>query len=129
MAVKILVVDDDQSFRFLLEEALRKEGYDVTAVSSGEEALSVFAPAKFAVVTLDIKMQGMDGFEVLSRMKDISPEQLVVIITAYGAQKIAIEAVKKGAYDYFTKPFDVDALRLVIKRAVECCRLNEEIRG
>ncbi len=126
MAARILVVDDDQSFRFLLEEALKKEGYSVAAAANGQAALKIYNQEEFDVVTLDIKMPGMDGFEVLSEMKKINSEQLVVIITAYGAQKIAIEAVKKGAYDYFTKPFDIDELRLVIKRALECKRLNYE---
>jgi len=126
MAPSILVVDDDASLRFLLEEALKKEGYDISSASNGEEALKIYDPGKFDVVTLDVKMPGMDGFEVLSRIKDIEPQQLIVIITAYGAQKIAIEAVKKGAYDYFTKPFDIDELRLVISRALECRQLNKE---
>ncbi|MBI4846715.1 MAG: sigma-54-dependent Fis family transcriptional regulator [Candidatus Omnitrophica bacterium] len=126
MASRILVVDDDQSFRFLLEEALKKEGYEVKLASNGEEALSIYAKEHFDVITLDIKMPGMDGFEVLSRMKQINPEQLVVIITAYGAQKIAVEAIKKGAFDYFTKPFDVDELRMIIRRAFECNRLYQE---
>ncbi|MFH1061315.1 MAG: sigma-54 dependent transcriptional regulator [Candidatus Omnitrophota bacterium] len=128
MAAKILVVDDDQSFRFLLEEALKKEGYNVVSAASGEEALELFQPDKYDLITLDVKMPGIDGFEVLSRIKKISPLQQIVIITAYGAQKIAIEAVKKGAYDYFTKPFDLDELRLIISRSLECSRLNRENR-
>jgi DNA-binding NtrC family response regulator len=128
MSAKILVVDDDQSFRFLLVEALKKEKYDITSAASGEEALEIFEPGKFDVITLDIKMPGIDGFEVLSRIKKVAPEQMIVIITAYGAQKIAIEAVKKGAYDYFTKPFDIDELRLIISRSLECTRLNRENR-
>ncbi|MBU1087423.1 MAG: sigma-54 dependent transcriptional regulator [Candidatus Omnitrophica bacterium] len=128
MAAKILVVDDDQSFRFLLEEALKKEGYDVSSAVSGEQALELYQPDKFDLITLDVKMPGIDGFEVLSRIKQISPQQQIVIITAYGAQKIAIEAVKKGAYDYFTKPFDIDELRLIISRSLECSRLNRENR-
>ncbi|MFH2146023.1 MAG: sigma-54 dependent transcriptional regulator [Candidatus Omnitrophota bacterium] len=127
-AIRILIVDDDQSFRYLLEETLRKEGYEIVSASSGEEALGIFKNDSFDVVTLDIKMPGMDGFAVLSEIKKIRPEQLTVIITAYGAQKIAVEAVKQGAYDYFTKPFDVDELRLVIRRAVECSCLNRENR-
>ncbi len=127
MKPKIMVVDDDASFRFLLLETLQKEGYSVVSASGGQEALDIYAKqGPFDVITLDVKMPGMDGFEVLSRIKAITPEQLIVIITAYGAQKIAIEAVKKGAYDYFTKPFEIDELRLVISRALECNRLNCE---
>ncbi len=126
MTAKILIVDDDQSFRFLLEEALKKEGYDIVSATSGEQALEIYQPDKFDLITLDIKMPGIDGFEVLSRIKQLSPQQQIVIITAYGAQKIAIEAVKKGAYDYFTKPFDIDELRLIIRRSLECSRLNCE---
>ncbi|MBU2064021.1 MAG: sigma-54 dependent transcriptional regulator [Candidatus Omnitrophica bacterium] len=127
-ATRILIVDDDQSFRYLLEETLRKEGYEIASASSGEQALQIFKNDSFDVVTLDIKMPGMDGFTVLSEIKKLKPEQLTVIITAYGAQKIAVEAVKQGAYDYFTKPFDVDELRLVIRRAVECSYLSRENR-
>jgi len=126
MTAKILIVDDDQSFRFLLEETLKKEGYDIVSASSGEQALEIYQADKFDLITLDVKMPGIDGFEVLSRIKQISPQQQIVIITAYGAQKIAIEAVKKGAYDYFTKPFDIDELRLIIRRSLECSRLNRE---
>jgi len=129
MAPRILVVDDDESFRFLLVEALTKENYEIVAAASGEQALEIYQKqGPFEVITLDIKMPGIDGFEVLSRIKEINENQLIVIITAYGAQKIAIEAVKKGAYDYFTKPFDIDELRLVIGRALECNRLNCENR-
>lgn len=127
MKYKILVVDDDNSFRFLLVETLQKEGYEVTSVASGPEAIEIYKKeGPFDVITLDVKMPEMDGFEVLSRIKEINQQQLIVIITAYGAQKVAIEAVKKGAYDYFTKPFEIDALRLVISRAIECNRLNCE---
>jgi len=129
MSNHILVVDDDQSFRFLLEEALRKEGYTVTSAAGGEEALRLFHERSYMVVTLDVKMPGMDGFTVLEEMKRVKPEQSIVIITAYGAEKIAIEALNKGAYDYFTKPFDLDTLRLVIKRASERSRLGEENRN
>ncbi|MCK4994766.1 MAG: sigma-54-dependent Fis family transcriptional regulator [Candidatus Omnitrophica bacterium] len=129
MKPRILVVDDDRSFRFLLIETLQKEGYDVVSASNGEEALDIYASVgPFNVITLDVKMPGIDGFEVLSRIKETNPKQLIVIITAYGAQKIAIEAIKKGAYDYFTKPFEIDELRLVISRALECNRLNCENR-
>ncbi|MFH1093820.1 MAG: sigma-54 dependent transcriptional regulator [Candidatus Omnitrophota bacterium] len=127
MKPKIMIVDDDASFRFLLIETLRKEGYTVVPASCGQEALDISAKqGPFDVITLDVKMPGMDGFEVLSKIKAINPEQLIVIITAYGAQKIAIEAIKKGAYDYFTKPFEIDELRLVVNRALECNRLNCE---
>ncbi|MCM8813050.1 MAG: sigma-54 dependent transcriptional regulator [Candidatus Omnitrophica bacterium] len=136
MVPRILIVDDDQSFRFVLEETLRKEGYSVAACAGGGQALEQFSRERFDVVTLDIKMPDMDGFEVLRRMKAQVPEQLILIITAFGGQKIAVEAVQKGAYDYFTKPFELEELRVVIRRALdrervgaENIRLRRELEG
>ncbi|MFH1776962.1 MAG: sigma-54 dependent transcriptional regulator [Candidatus Omnitrophota bacterium] len=124
----VLVVDDDQSMCFILQEAFKKEKYNVHVVKSGEEALKLASKISFDVITLDIKMPDMDGFEVITKLKQINPDHVIVIVTAYGAEKVAIEAIQKGAYDYFTKPFDLETLRVVIRRAIEKNRLDLENR-
>ena len=122
----ILVVDDEESMRFFLEETLKKEGYAVVSVGDGKEAVRRASETEFDLITMDIKMPGMSGLEALLEIKKLKPEVVVIMITAYGSEKIAIDAIQKGAYDYFTKPFDLDNLRIVIRRAIEKRRLATE---
>ncbi len=125
---RILVVEDDASMGFFLSEAMRKEGYQVDVVASGEEALERIAQDRFKLVILDLRLPSMDGMEVLANIKVTSPELAVIMITAHGSKDIAIEAIRKGAYDYFTKPFDINEMRVVVKRALERGRLQDELR-
>ena len=125
---RILVVEDDASMGFFLSEAMRKEGYRVDVVGSGEEALERIAQDLFNVVILDLKLPSMDGMEVLANIKVTNPEMVVIMITAHGSKDIAIEAIRKGAYDYFTKPFGINEMRVVVKRALERGQLEDEIK-
>jgi len=126
MRAKILVIDDDNSLRRVLEYNLQEEGYDVHAASSGEEGLYWFGQAKPDLVITDMKMTGMDGLMVLKSIKERSPETLVIIITAFGTVDVAVEAMKSGAYDYITKPFNRDELKLTVKKALQFNGLTEE---
>jgi len=124
----ILVVDDDEDMRFTLGETLRKSGYSVTTAASGQEALNLIrADDKFSLMLLDLKMPGMDGMEVLRLSKEINPRLVVIIITAHGSRSAALEAIEHGAYDYFTKPFDINELRIVIRRALEKVSLENRL--
>jgi len=113
---------------FFLSEAMRKEGYGVDVVASGEEALERIAQDRFNLVILDLRLPSMDGMEVLANIKVTNPELVVIMITAHGSKDTAIEAIRKGAYDYFTKPFDINEMRVVVKRALERGRLQDELR-
>ena len=124
----ILVVEDDASMGFFLSEAMRKEGYQVDVVASGEDALERIVQDLFHLVILDLKLPSMDGMEVLANIKMTNPELVVIMITAHGSKDIAIEAIRKGAYDYFTKPFDINEMRVVVKRALERGYLQDELR-
>jgi DNA-binding NtrC family response regulator len=124
---KILIVDDDKSMRFFLAEAMKKEGYVFDVAADGKEALEKLEKGRFQIVLMDIKMPQMNGFLVLEKIKAMDPYLLVIMMTAYGSQKVAIAAIQKGAYDYFTKPFDLNEMRVVIKRAMEKSRLQQEI--
>ena len=126
MKAKILVIDDDTSLRRVLEYNLQEEGYEVQAAASGEEGLYLFGQAQPNLVITDMKMPGMDGLMVLRSIKERSPETLVIIITAFGTVDVAVEAMKIGAYDYITKPFNRDELRLTVRKALQFSGLAEE---
>ena len=126
MKAKILVIDDDTSLRRVLEYNLQEEGYEVQATASGEEGLFLFKQFRPDLVITDMKMSGMDGLKVLNSIKESSPDTLVIIITAFGTVDVAVEAMKAGAYDYITKPFNREALKLTVKKALQFCGLAEE---
>lgn len=124
---KILIIEDEKSMREVLSILLEEESYSITAVSDGLEGIEEIKRNIFDLVITDIKMPRVDGFEVLKYTKEISPDTLVIMITAFGTTESAIEAMKKGAYDYVHKPFKIDEIRLIIKKAFEKKRLREEI--
>ena len=126
--IKILIVDDDAGMRFFLKEALQKEGYPCDIAENGEEALKKLEQECFQIVLMDIKMPKMTGLTALSEIKRRDPDLLVILMTAYGSKTVALEAIGKGAYDYFTKPFDLEELRVVLKRAAERCRLLQHLK-
>ncbi len=132
---RVLVVDDDASLRRILEYNLAQEGYAVATAASGEDALERLEKATFELVVTDIKMPGMDGMDLLRRIKAESPETQVIVITAFGTIEMAVEAMKAGAAEYITKPFNRDELRLAVRKALrirnleaENVRLKQEVR-
>jgi two-component system NtrC family response regulator len=124
----ILIIDDDTSLRRVLEYNLQEAGYAVATASSGEDGLALFDEVSPALVITDMKMPGMDGMQVLKAIKERSPETLVIMITAFGTVDIAVEAMKSGAYDYITKPFNRDELRLTVAKALQFSGLAVENR-
>src|SRR3990172_614414 len=123
---KIMVVDDEKSMREFLEIMLKKEGYDVASFDSGEAAVERFKKAPCDLVITDLRMPGMGGVNLLKAMKGLDNGVMVIMITAYASVDSAVEAMKSGAYDYFTKPFNVEEIKLNIKRALEVRRLERE---
>jgi two-component system response regulator PilR (NtrC family) len=123
---KILVVDDEQSLREVLSIMLKRTGYAVTSVADGEEAIELLNRDIFDLVITDLRMPKIDGLEVLRAAKSASPETVVLIITAFASADSAVEAMKQGAYDYLTKPFQVDEVQLIIRNALEKRRLTTE---
>jgi two-component system response regulator PilR (NtrC family) len=126
--VRILVVDDDPGMRELLEILLAKEGYEVTCAKGGVEAVTLVNKKAFDVVVTDIRMQHVDGLEVLRSVKKINPATPVVMISAYASAETAVEAMREGAYDYFPKPFDTDRFKEVIKDIVEARKNRRGLR-
>jgi two-component system response regulator PilR (NtrC family) len=123
---RILVADDEQSMREFLDIMLKKEGYKVSLASNGEEVLKLIDKDLFDLILLDIRMPRLDGIGVLKKIKTASPETIVIMITAYASADTAIKAMKEGAYDYITKPFKVDEIKLIIKNALEKKNLQKE---
>ncbi|MDD3146718.1 MAG: sigma-54 dependent transcriptional regulator [Candidatus Riflebacteria bacterium] len=115
----VLVVDDEKSILFSLKAALTKEGYSVRTAENPQEALRFIEPGAFQVIISDYNMPGMTGMEFLAQIKQIDPEVVFILMTAYGSEKLAIEAMKQGAYDYFSKPFDIEEMRIIVAKACE----------
>jgi len=123
---KVLVVDDEENIRFLLEAVLRQEGMEVTLASSAQEALDALKQDQFDLVLSDIRMPQMTGLELLERVQKAHPEVVVVIMSAYGTVDTALEAIKRGAYDYIAKPFKPAEVVLLLRKAEERERLKQE---
>lgn len=124
MKEKILIVDDEEKIRTILYHFLKDEGFKVKAVDSGQKAINVADSFKPDIVLMDQNMPGMNGIETMKILKSKDPSLVVIIITAYGAVSLAVDAIKKGAYDYIEKPFDNDKLLLLLHRAIEHKKLT-----
>ena len=122
----VLIIEDNDTMREGMERVIAKMGHTTVGASSGSEGLERYSDERFEFVLTDLKMEPMDGIEVLSRIKEKSPDQAVMIITAYGSIETAVEAMKKGAFDFITKPFSQDYLRLKVNQALEMVQLGQE---
>ncbi|MFA7537307.1 MAG: sigma-54 dependent transcriptional regulator [Desulfuromonadales bacterium] len=123
---RILIVDDEESLREILSIMLHREGYLVDAAIDGAQAVARMREITYDLVISDIKMPRLDGFELLRHIKERTPETVVIMITAFSSTEEAVEAMKRGAYDYITKPFKNEEIRLIIKNALERRALRQE---
>ena len=123
---RVLVVDDERSMRDLLAIMLKQEGHDVAVVEGGAQAIETLSREVFDLIITDLRMREVDGLAVLRAAKEHSPETVVVVITAFASTETAVEAMKLGAYDYITKPFKMDEIKLVLANALERKRLRDE---
>jgi len=115
----ILIIDDDEAIRDSCSQVLKKEGYAAKAAKDGTEGLKLFKKEFFHAILLDLKLPGLDGMEVLNRIKEENPETPVIIITGFATIESAVEAIKRGASDYIAKPFSPEQLRVITKKALE----------
>ncbi len=115
----ILVVDDDESIRWVLKTSLQKNGYNVKLAEDGGTALKIISKENFAVILLDLNLPDLGGFEILTKINETKLKSSVIIITAQNSASNAIEAMKLGAYDYFSKPFDIDEVNYLVGKGVE----------
>jgi two-component system response regulator PilR (NtrC family) len=126
MKTRILVVDDERSMREMLCILLEREGYEAVDAKNGPDALQLFETSLFDLVISDIQMPGMNGIEFLARIKKLAPEIPVLMITAFATAEQAVDAIKLGAFHYFTKPFNNDEIRALIRNALEKRDLKQE---
>ncbi len=124
---KILVVDDEHLIRWSLEQNLKKQGYDVIVAGNGEDALRMAREEQPDLVLLDIQLPGISGIEVLEKIKEFDDDILVIMVTAHGGLETAVNAMRLGAYDYVSKPFNLDELSITIKKALETYDLKREV--
>jgi DNA-binding NtrC family response regulator len=127
MQFRILIVDDEEVIRNSISLYLRREGYIVDVCSSGEEGLRRIEEESPDLLLLDIKLPKLGGLDVLKRAKELNEDLIVIMITAYGSVESAVQAMKAGAYDYITKPLDLDELEVIIKKGLETVRLKKEV--
>ncbi|AGC42313.1 sigma-54 dependent DNA-binding response regulator [Myxococcus stipitatus DSM 14675] len=128
MPGRVLMVEDEREMRALLEKGLTRRGYAPVALGSADEALTRLATEDFDVVLTDLRMPGMDGLALCERIVLNRPDIPVIVVTAFGSLETAVAAIRAGAYDFVTKPIDVDALVLVLERAVQHRALRDEVR-
>ncbi len=129
MKARVLVVDDEESIREFLNIMLRKEGYDVTCVEDGQKAIDILKKKSFEMIISDLQMPHVTGLELLKFVKENYPDLLFMLITAFGTTETAVEAMKAGAYDYITKPFKLDEVRINIANALRSKTLETENRS
>lgn len=123
----ILIVEDDNNISFGLKRALEKDKHSVQTVETGEKAVEILSEQLISLVLLDIKLPKMNGFAVLSKIKEIDPEPIVIMITAFHDVPEVVKAIRAGAYDYIPKPFENDAVRQKIRKALENLSLKQEV--
>ena len=126
---RILVVDDEHLIRWSLEQNLKKQGYDIVTAGTGEDALKMVREEQPDLILLDIQMPGINGLEVLEKVKEIDEDIVVIMVTAQGGLETAVNAMRLGAYDYINKPFNLDELAIVIRKALETSYLRREVAG
>ena len=126
MELKILIVDDDKMLLSVLKTTLEDEGHKVMTCGNGVEAIAKCRAQNFDLIITDLKMPGASGLEVLSEALKISPEILVILVTGYGTLESATQAIRQGAYDYLTKPFKLEEIKIVVNNAGDKIRLYRE---
>ena len=129
MSVRLLIVDDEKIALKNLEHVMRKEGYEVTATQSGSTALGLLAQRRFDVVLTDLRMEKVDGLQILASCRERHPDCEVIVITGYATTESAVAAMSQGAYYYIAKPFRLEEVRKVVAEAVEKVRLKREVHA
>ncbi len=123
---RILLIDDEEMALMNLQHILKKQGYDIVTAETGQKGFEQAKTGKFDVILTDLRMEKIDGMKILDESRAINPSCEVIMITGYATVDSAIEAMKKGAYHYISKPYRIDAVRKVVAEAIEKIRLKEE---
>lgn len=125
---RVLVVDDEENIREVLSNYLESMNYDVQTAEDGQDALNKYQKGEFDLIISDLLMPNVDGLELLKRVRDMDKDVIFLMITGYPSIETAVDAIKKGAYDYITKPFHMEDVKLRIERAFEKRSLRERLK-
>ena len=128
MPEKVLIIEDDENMRFFLQEAVTKRGYEVETANDAESGAAKFKERAFDLVMMDVKLPGMSGIEAIPLLKQHDPGAVILVMTAFGTKQLAVDALRAGAYDFFTKPFKIEEMNIVISRALEKRHLQRDIK-
>ena len=128
MQESILIVDDEEVSRFVLKEALTKRGYAVEQADDAEVGLKKFKQQPCDLILLDIQLPGISGIDAIPKFKEIDPSVVILMITALSSKEMAIEAIKRGAYDFFGKPYKMEEMEIVVKRSLERRQLERDLK-
>ncbi len=128
MKVRVLIVEDEQLIRWSLRQKLEACGYDVTEVENGKEAFAAIDKDTYDLVMLDYKLPDMTGLDILRKVREVDSDVVVIMMTAYSNVETAVDAIKLGAFDYISKPFDMDMVLSTVKKALETTKLRREVR-
>ena len=129
MAERIVIAEDDEGLAFVLREVLVRKDYAVEIAETGGELLDRLAGGSYDLVLLDVKLPDMDGLDAIPRIRELAPDTPVIVMTAYGTRQIALEAITRGAYDFFTKPFKMAEFQVVVARALDRRRLQLQVKA
>jgi two-component system, sensor histidine kinase and response regulator len=124
----VLVVDDEETVALTIRRILELDGYHVLATTSGETALELMRAHAFDIVLTDLRMEGVDGFELLTQLRNSNPDSVAIVLTGYGSLDSAVRALREGAYDFLLKPCDVLELRTTLSRGLERAQLARRLR-
>ena len=128
MPVRILIVEDEQLIRWSLRQKFEEKGYDVEEAETGADAAGALDGTFFDLIMLDYKLPDMTGLDVLAKIRETDKDVVVIMMTAFSTIESAVEAMKLGAYDYITKPFDMDQLLRTVAKSLETTKLRREVR-
>ena len=129
MKPSILIIDDEEMSRFILREALTKRGYSVEEAPDAEAGLKKIRRGQYDLILLDVQMPGLSGIDAIPKIKDVDPTVIIIMTTALGSREMIMEAISRGAYDYFVKPFKMEEMEVVVKRSLERRRLEVELQS
>jgi two-component system response regulator AtoC len=129
MAERIVIAEDDEGLAFVLREVLVREDYAVEIAETGGELLDRLAGGSYDLLLLDVKLPDMDGLDALPRIRELAPDTPVIVMTAHGTRQIALEAITRGAYDFFTKPLKMAEFQVVVARALDRRRLQQQVKA
>jgi len=128
-AERIVICEDDEDLAFVLREALIRKEYEVEIAPTARTLLDRLGGGAYDLILLDVKLPDMDGLEAIPKCRELAPETPIIVMTAHGTRQIAIDAINRGAYDFFTKPLKMAEFQVVVARALDRRRLQQQVKA